>query len=91
MQLSSAFLVGITASVASAAVASPNLVERNSNPFNLPYCDRGSSDGGICEGLGLHGYCCTTTPSPGYNLRDVTGINIVIACGSNGGQIYCGF
>ncbi|KAG6054496.1 hypothetical protein E4U17_003742 [Claviceps sp. LM77 group G4] len=56
MQLLSAILVVATASVASAAVASPNLDDRG---LNGPYCDRGSADGGVCEASGLHGYCNT--------------------------------
>ncbi|KAG6166768.1 hypothetical protein E4U11_007873 [Claviceps purpurea] len=92
MQLLSAILVAATASVASAAVASPNLVDRG---LNGPYCDRGSADGGVCELNGLHGYCCTNTPTPGYiYLRDVTEIKDRhgqdIACGGNGGKIWCG-
>ncbi|KAG6023730.1 hypothetical protein E4U19_004144 [Claviceps sp. Clav32 group G5] len=87
MQLLSAILVVATASVASAAVASPDLVDRG---LNGPYCDRGSPDGGACEAIGLHGYCCTTRPSPGYvYLREVTNPGRAIGCGSNGGKIYC--
>ncbi|KAG5954359.1 hypothetical protein E4U57_004566 [Claviceps arundinis] len=87
MQLLSAILVAAAASVTSAAVASPNLVDRG---LNGPYCDRGSADGGACEAIGLHGYCCTTSPSPGYiYLRDVTSPGRVIGCGRNGGKIYC--
>ncbi|KAG6079287.1 hypothetical protein E4U30_004599 [Claviceps sp. LM220 group G6] len=89
MQLLSAILVVATASVASAAVASPNLVDRG---LNGPYCDRGSVDGGVCEAYDLHGYCCTTVPSPGYVfLRDAIELEQVIGCGSNGGRIYCAF
>ncbi|KAG6041929.1 hypothetical protein E4U39_006291 [Claviceps sp. Clav50 group G5] len=58
MQLLSAILVVATASVASAAVASPDLVDRG---LNGPYCDRGSPDSGACEAIGLHGYCATFT------------------------------
>ncbi|KAG6235184.1 hypothetical protein E4U25_005157 [Claviceps purpurea] len=75
MQLLSAILVAATASVASAAVASPNLVDRG---LNGPYCDRGSADGGVCY----------------IYLRDVTEIKDRhgqdIACGGNGGKIWCG-
>ncbi|KAG5969420.1 hypothetical protein E4U56_008322 [Claviceps arundinis] len=87
MQLLSAILVAAAASVTSAAVASPNLVDRG---LNGPYCDRGSADGGACEAIGLHGYCCTPSPRPGYiYLRDVTSPGITIKCGGNGGKIFC--
>ncbi|KAG6059542.1 hypothetical protein E4U32_003944 [Claviceps aff. humidiphila group G2b] len=89
MQLLYTILMAATASVASAAVASPNLVDRG---INGPYCDRGSADGGACEIFDLHGYCCTTGPSPGYVfLRDAIELEQVIGCGSNGGKIYCAF
>ncbi|CCE32931.1 uncharacterized protein CPUR_06797 [Claviceps purpurea 20.1] len=92
MQLLSALLLAVTASVASAAVASPDLVDRG---LLGPFCNRGIVSV-ACERQGLHGYCCTDTPTPGQDnfLRDVTEARDAdgntIACGGNGGKVWCG-
>ncbi|KAG6216207.1 hypothetical protein E4U44_002009 [Claviceps purpurea] len=96
MQLSSAFLVAVTASVASAAGGWPNSDDSPIIPINDngPYCDTGSASS-ACERLGLHGYCCTDLPTPGRNnyLRGVTAVKGPdgkdIGCGKDGAKIWC--
>ncbi|KAG6314248.1 hypothetical protein E4U44_002008 [Claviceps purpurea] len=95
MQLLSALLLAVTASVASAANGWPNPYD-SPNDNNGPYCNRGSVSS-ACERLGLNGYCCTDTPTPGQmnfvrdgvtEARDENGHPI--GCGGHGAKIWCG-
>ncbi|KAG5945588.1 hypothetical protein E4U60_005125 [Claviceps pazoutovae] len=95
MQLLSALMLAVAASVASAAVASsrPSDLDKRFDPIQR-WCNFGTPGDGGCEKQGLHTYCCDYQQTgPAFSiLRTVT----VTSRGPDGstncegwGLVYC--
>ncbi|KAG6256836.1 hypothetical protein E4U24_005304 [Claviceps purpurea] len=84
MQLSSAFLVAVTASVAFAAGGWPNSDDSPIIPINDngPYCDTGSASSAYLPTPGRNNYLRGVTAVKGPDGKD-------IGCGKYGAKIWC--